>query len=622
MKKSELARRILDLVGGESNVQSLVHCMTRLRFNLRDEELAKEQELKKLTGVMGVAKKGGQFQVIIGDDVSDMYKEIMKIANINKNGNDSIGIKKEKQNIISSVFDFIAGSFTPLIPVIAGAGMLKAFVALFVSLNWMSTDSETYQVLNIVGDAAFYFLPILLAFSAAKKFKTNEYIAGALAASLVFPSFVEMAAKNIETIHFIGLPIKVVGYSYSVIPILLAVWFLSYVDRFSNRIVPNAVRTIFAPMITLLIVVPVTLIVIGPLGSYIGNGLSGLMSILHGKTGLVTGIILGGTFSLIIMTGMHYAFVPIMIQNISKLGGDFVLPIMGMANLGQAGAAFGVYLKAKNKNLKSLAASTSFTALMGITEPAMYGVNMKLKRPFIGAAVGGAVGGAIVGAVGATASSVVTPALASIPIFIGGTFIYVMVGFAVSFIVAAAITYILGFEEAEIGEQDSTFTNEEAAAAKSEMMVAAEELYSPLKGELKALSEVNDPTFSTGIMGKGVALQPQEGKVVSPVSGKVTTVFKTKHAIGITSNNGAEILIHIGIDTVKLDGKHFTAHVNDGDIVNVGDALVTFDMEAIEAEGFDLTTPVIITNSQSYQSVSPVNEGLVNTNEKLLALGV
>jgi PTS system beta-glucosides-specific IIC component len=609
MSNSTLAKDIIRLVGGEENIQNLAHCMTRLRFNLHDESKADRKKIEALKGVMGINVSGGQFQLIIGETVADVYAEITKNTNI-ANNRDNNEKKKEKKNIISSLFDFIAGSFTPLIPVIAGAGMLKAVIALFVSLNWMSNESETYKVLNIVGDAAFYFLPVLLAFSAAKKFKTNEYIAGSVAASLVYPDFVNLMNDNVATIGFLGLPITVVSYSYSVIPILLAVWFLSYVDRFSNKIVPNAVRTIFAPMITLLIVVPVTLIAIGPLGSYIGNGLSSAMEFLYGQTGLVTGLLLGGTFSLIIMTGMHYAFVPLMIQNISKMGGDFILPIMGMANLGQAGAAFGVYLKTKNKGLKSLAASTSFTALMGITEPAMYGVNMKLKRPFIGAAIGGAAGGAFVGAFGATANAVVTPALASIPIFIGNTFIYVIIGFVISFVVAAVVTYILGFEDIQ----------EATSEQNKELSKKDQKLLSPLNGQVVNLSEVNDSTFSSEVMGKGIAVKPTNGKVVSPVNGVITSLFKTKHAIGITSDEGAEILIHVGLDTVKLEGEHFEARIKQGDKVTVGQLLLEVDIDSITKAGYDTTTPVIITNSDRFTELVPTNNTQVSNIDVILNL--
>ncbi|WP_026693070.1 beta-glucoside-specific PTS transporter subunit IIABC [Peribacillus kribbensis] len=608
MDYKKTAGEILELVGGEGNIQNLTHCMTRLRFNLYEEGKANRKKIEKLPGVMGTTNSGGQFQVIIGDKVPDVFAEITKNSNITSHGNNTVN-KSANKNIVSSIFDFIAGSFTPLIPVIAGAGMLKAFVALFVSLKWMSDKSETFKILNVIGDAAFYFLPILLAFSAAKKFKTNEYIAGALAGSLVYPDFVNLMNNHVATVHFIGLPIKVVSYSYSVIPILLAVWFLSYVDRYSNKVVPNAVRTIFAPLVTLLIVVPVTLIVIGPLGSYIGNGLSSVMALLYGKTGLATGIILGGTFSLIIMTGMHYAFVPIMLQNIAKMGGDFVLPIMGMANLGQAGAAFGVYLKSKDKNLKSLAASTSFTALMGITEPAMYGVNMKLKRPFIGAAVGGAVGGGFVGAFGAKAHAVVTPALASIPIFIGNTFIYVMIGFAISFVVAAVLTYILGFEDSKEDSNQSKMNENQV-----------KEVSNPVNGKVVKLSDVRDAAFSSGAMGKGIAIDPSEGRVVSPVNGVVSSLFKTKHAIGITSEEGIEILIHVGIDTVKLNGEHFAAYVKQGDKVKTGDLLVEFDLEKIKKAGFETITPVIITNSANYSEISTTNQENISEKETLLTV--
>jgi PTS system beta-glucosides-specific IIC component len=419
------------------------------------------------------------------------------------------------------------------------------------------------------------------------------------------------------------LPVTAVTYSSSVIPILLAVWVSSYVEKWIDRITPSVVKLIVVPTLTLLIVVPVTLIVLGPIGAIIGNWLSVGVGLLFEHGWIFAGLILGGTFSLIIMTGMHYAFLPIVVNSLTTKGYDVILPAMFVANMGQAGAAFAVALRSKNKTFKSLAMTTSLTAVMGITEPAMYGVNMRLKKPFIGGLIGGAVGGAYYSAVGVKyfilGGNVGLPGVAS---FIGETFVLALIGLPIAFAAAAIATYLMGFVDVESEEEEEIVESNESNEndTKSDVTVAAEKLYSPIKGEVKPLSEVNDATFSSGIMGKGFAIQPAEGKVVSPVAGRVTTIFKTKHAIGITSDNGAEILIHVGIDTVKLNGKHFTAHVKDGDFVDVGKTLVTFDMEAIKAEGYDLITPVIITNTDQYQTIKSVKEGKVEEREAFLAL--
>jgi beta-glucoside PTS system EIICBA component len=619
MDFNKTANGILEHIGGEKNVQHVIHCMTRLRFNLHDNSKVDRKKLEKVPGVMGTNVSGDQFQVIIGNDVPKVYNAILGNSSIKTEGtNKKSG---EKKNVLNTIFDVISGTFTPILPAIAGAGMIKGLLAIALTLGWLTAESQIYIILNAIGDGAFYFLPILLAVSAARKFGSNVYVAAAIGAALLHPSLTTLLSSG-EKISFLGLPVTVVTYSSSVIPILLAVWVSSYVEKWIDRITPSMVKLIVVPTLTLLIVVPVTLIVLGPIGAIMGNWLSVGVGALFEHGWIFAGLILGGTFSLIIMTGMHYAFLPIVVNNLTTKGFDVILPSMFAANMGQAGAAFAVALRSKNKSFKSLAMTTSLTAVMGITEPAMYGVNMRLKKPFIGGLIGGAVAGSYYSAVGVKyfilGGNVGLPGVAS---FIGETFLLALLGLPIAFAAGAISTYIMGFEDVDSEEEETVESNEVTVNdSKSDVIVAAEKLYSPIKGEMKPLSEVNDATFSSGIMGKGFAILPAEGKVVSPVAGKVTTIFKTKHAIGITSDSGAEILIHVGLDTVKLNGKYFTAHVKDGDFVDVGKTLVTFDMEAIKAEGFDLITPVIITNPDRYQNIEPVKEGKIEAREAFLAL--
>lgn len=624
MDYNKTAKGILEHIGGEANVQNVIHCMTRLRFNLQDQSKVDRKAIEKVPGVMGTNISGEQFQIIIGNDVPKVYKALQENSNIKTDGGGKQQKSGGKTNVLSSIFDVISGTFTPILPAIAGAGMIKGLLAIALTFGWLSDKSQAYTILNAIGDGAFYFLPILLAMSAAKKFGSNVYVAAAIGAALLHPTLTALLSSGAK-VSFLGLPVTAVTYSSTVIPILLAVWIASYVEKWVDKVIPSMFKLIFVPTLTLLIIVPVTLIAVGPLGSFIGNWLSLGVSALFAHAGIFAGLLLGGTWSLIIMTGMHYAFLPIAMNNIATKGYDYIIPSMFMANMGQAGATFAVALRSKNKSFKSLAMTTSLTAIMGVTEPAMYGINMRLKKPFIGGLVGGAVGGAYYSALGVKyfilGGNAGLPGLAS---FIGPTFIYAVIGFPIAFVAGAIAAFIIGFEDVEGEEEANTSSTKENGEidVKSEGIVAAEELYSPLKGKVKALSEVNDAVFSTGVMGKGAAIQPEEGKVVSPVSGQITTIFKTKHAIGITSDNGAEILIHVGLDTVRLEGKYFTAHVKDGDFVNAGDTLVTFDMEAIQAEGYDLITPVIITNQDRYQAISPVKEGKVNLKEKLLVLHV
>ncbi|UYO31944.1 PTS beta-glucoside transporter subunit IIABC [Bacillus halotolerans] len=611
MDYDKLSKDILQLVGGEENVQRVIHCMTRLRFNLHDNAKADRSQLEQLPGVMGTNISGEQFQIIIGNDVPKVYQAIVRHSNLSDEK--SAGSSSQKKNVLSAVFDVISGVFTPILPAIAGAGMIKGLVALAVTFGWMAEKSQVHVILSAVGDGAFYFLPLLLAMSAARKFGSNPYVAAAIAAAILHPDLTALLSSG-KSISFIGLPVTAATYSSTVIPILLAIWIASYVEKWIDRITHSSLKLIVVPTLTLLIVVPLTLITVGPLGAILGEYLSVGVNYLFDHAGLVAMILLAGTFSLIIMTGMHYALVPIMINNIAQNGHDYLLPAMFLANMGQAGASFAVFLRSRNKKFKSLALTTSVTALMGITEPAMYGVNMRLKKPFAAALLGGAAGGAFYGVTG-VASYIVggNAGLPSFPVFIGPTFIYAIIGLVIAFVAGTAAAYLIGFEDVPSeSDQQPSVTNGHQGSG--------EIIHSPIKGEVKALSEVNDGVFSAGIMGKGFAIEPEEGEVVSPVYGSVTTIFKTKHAIGITSDQGAEILIHIGLDTVKLEGQWFTAHVKEGDKVAPGDPLVSFDLEQIIAAGYDVITPVIVTNTDRY-SFSPVKEiGRVQTKEALLAL--
>lgn len=612
MDMQTLSRDILKLVGGEDNINQVTHCMTRLRFNLNDNKLADKAALQKTPGVMGVMINGGQFQVIIGNDVPVVYSELVKGMSKSPDAKpDSKGSSSTSKNPLSKLFDFISGIFTPILPAITGAGMIKGIVALLVAMGWMGTENSTYIILSAIGDGAFYFLPIILAVSAARKLGSNMYIGAAIGASILHPTITTLLGSG-DKVTFAGLPVVAATYSSSVIPIVIAVWLASYVEKAVDKITHASLKLIIVPTVTLIFIVPLTLIAVGPLGVIIGNGLTGGISWLFDNTGLLAGLLLGGSMSLLIITGMHYALIPIMIGSIAQLGYDYLIPIMMVANFAQAGGAFGVYLKSKNKKLKSLSLSTSVTALMGITEPAMYGVNMRFKKPFISALIGGAVGGAVLSLFKVKAYVIGGLAgLSGIPMVLGATFIYSVIGFAVGFAVASFITYILGFDD-ETEEAGAATTvpapvvkeaSAGSALSQPDNKSVSEQIFSPIAGEVKPLSAVNDPAFSEEIMGKGLAIQPSEGRVVSPVNGTVFSLSKSGHAIGLVSDNGAEMLIHIGIDTVKLKGLHFSPKVQAGDRVTVGELLMEFNLKEIEKAGYSTITPVIITNIQQYEGI-------------------
>ncbi|TYS17154.1 PTS beta-glucoside transporter subunit EIIBCA [Rossellomorea vietnamensis] len=618
MNHKDLGIKIIELVGGEDNVQSVIHCMTRLRFNLRDNKKVKRSELESLDGVMGTNISGSQFQIIIGNDVPKVYKEIIHNTKLSE---DSNGEKSGSSNVISAIFDVISGVFTPILPAIAGAGMIKGILAILATFGWLDAASQTYIILNAIGDGAFYFLPILLAVSAARKFGSNPYIAATIAAAILHPTLTTLFDAG-EPISFIGLPVIAAVYSSTVIPIILSIWIASYVERFVDKFTHSSLKLIVVPTLTILVVVPVTLMTVGPLGVILGDYLSSGLGFLFENFGFIAMVLLAGTFSLIIMTGMHYALVPIMINNLTVKGIDYLMPAMFLANMGQAGAAFAVFLKSRNKKFKSLSLTVSITALMGITEPAMYGVNVRLKKPFVGALLGAAVGGVYYAITGVAAyilgGNAGLPGVAS---FIGPTFVHALIGMAVAFFAATIISYLLGFEDVPV---EAPVENEEVAKTEEAVAVTKADtdsvLISPLKGEVVKLSEVSDPTFSSEVMGEGIAVRPVDGKVVSPVNGVVTTLFKTKHAIGITSEEGVEILIHVGIDTVQLEGKYFEALVVQGDSVLAGQPLLEVDIEGIKKEGFDTVTPVIITNTTSFAKINKTNRAAVTHDDVLLHL--
>lgn len=621
MNYENLAKQILKNVGGQENVSNLTHCATRLRFNLKDVSKANTETIKKTKGVMGVVDKGGQYQVIIGNDVNHVYKEIMKIANIEGNSESK---EVDDRKTVAKVIDTITGIFTPILPAITAAGMMKAVLALLTAFKLISTDSQSYQIFNFMADAAFYFLPIFLANSAAKKFKCNPYLAMMLGGILLHPTFVTMvntAKETGESLSIFGLPITLASYSSSVLPIILGVWFMSYVEPIADKISPKAIKFFTKPLITAVVSGIVILVVIGPIGYIVSDKVGLGIKTLESYASWLVPTLLGGLTPLLVMTGTHYGLIPIGINNRMTMGYDTIIyPGMLASNVSQGGAALAVAIKSKNKEIKQLASSAGITAVCGITEPALYGVNLRFKTPLYASMIGGAVGGLFLGLFRVSNYSGGSPGFLTLPSYIGGesmmNFVYACIGAVISVVVAFVAGLILYKDKVEAIEDENL---EEVAVDKAPLMNKIT-IASPLKGEIVPLTEVKDETFASEMMGKGIAINPTEGKVVSPINGIVQMIFKTKHAIGLKSEDGAEILIHIGMDTVQLDGKHFIAHVKDGDKVKVGDTLVEFDMDAIKKEGYELVTPVIITNTMDYLEIVPKEIKSVNAGEDIITI--
>lgn len=594
MSYQKLASDILDGVGGKENVNAVWHCATRLRFKLNDVKRADTGKIEKLEGVITVVDSAGQYQVVVGNSVSQVYEALTSLPGMAAHASASNGDVQEKRtgkfNPISQLMDFVSAVFTPFLGALAGAGILKGILALFTTMKWISPDSGAYKVWSAAGDAIFYFLPIFLAFTAAKKLRVNPFVAVSLAGALIHPTLVEIVS-NSQTIQFFGIPIVPITYTSSVFPILLAVWGLSYLEPLLNKWFPESVRNMLTPLFSLVIMLPLTLIVIGPIGTKISGLLALALLAIYSFSPLLAGLVLGAFHQSIVIFGVHWALITLMINNVANQGYDQWLPIVCAAVLSQAGAALGVFLKSKDAKIKGLSSSTAITAIFGITEPAIYGVTLKLKRPFYCAMIAGGIGGAIIGSFEVHASTFTFPSLLAIPTYLGQGFIGEVIGLIVAFFGAVILTYFFGVSTKPPG-------------ASVEIDVSnPNEILSPIDGEAVPLNRVNDEVFASEAMGKGAGIIPANGIVTAPVNGTVTSVYKTGHAIGIVSDSGIELLIHIGVNTVKLKGQHFKPLVKENETIKAGDRLVEFDLEQIKAAGYDPTVMVVVTNSYNYDQV-------------------
>lgn len=615
MDYNKTAADILKLVGGEKNVVSVTNCMTRLRFVLNDAGKADTEGLKNVKGVQGIVTKNGQFQVVIGTDVSHVCDEIKKLGHFGE----ETQAPKENKGIVAGFFGGLTAIFQPIIPALAGSGMIKALLALLVFVGWVDNGSQTYQIFNAFGDALFSFLPFMLAFSAAKYFGCNQYVSAALAGVLLHSSFTSLEAP---ILLFGFVPVTQVSYGGSVVPILLIVWAQSYIERFANKISPKSVKIFLAPLLTIIVTGCLGITILGPLGNLVGQGLAVGFNWLNDYAGWVIPFLMGAFCPFFVMTGMHYCFAPIQTIQYATLGyGTILGPGMLASNIAQGTASLVVGLKSKNKDLKQLGISAGFTGLMGITEPALYGVTLKYKRPLYAAMIGGGVAGLYAGITGIHTYSSTTAGLLALPVYIGGSgfenVINAAITIVISMVVTAAATLVLGFADPKEEQQAEQSPAEEKKAETSSMRI---EIASPVSGKEIPLSAVKDEVFSKNIVGKGAAVIPSEGKVYAPADGTVASVFDTKHAIGLVTEDGAEILIHVGIDTVELGGKYFTAHVKQDDKVKRGQLLLEFELDAIREAGYDTVTPVIISNTDSYLDVLAAEPGEINAGDMLIAI--
>ena len=573
MDYASVAKKILQRVGGKENVISLVHCMTRLRFTLKDESIVDDEAVKKTKGVMGVMKKAGQYQIIIGNDVANVYAELNKLGNFSSEAPKKAPEKKEKKNVVSMLMDTISGIMAPVIPAIIGAAMIKVLLTLLPMIGVLSTEGDTYNLLSVMGDGAFFFMPVLIAISASKKFGTNMYYAASIALIMLHPNFISLMSEANEAgeiVKFLGfIPVTYASYSYSVIPIILAVWSLKYVEKLVDKITPVVTKNFLKPMLVVLIEAPIALIVLGPLGAIFGNVLSDAVYFVHDKLGFIAIGIVAGIYPFVVMAGMHHAFTPIKLGMIATTGYENFICIGELcSNMAQGAAALAVSIKSKNKDFKQIAGSSAFSALFaGITEPALYGVTLRLKRPMLGACIGAAVGGLFGGFFQMKCFGIATPAIVTIVQYVeedrASSLLIAALTILLTVVVTFIATMIIGFEDIVDEDDDLDEVTMEAdvkeEALEEKLLEEGEEIHvsSPMQGECIPLEEVKDATFSQGILGKGTAVIPEKGEVRAPFDGRIDVMFETGHAVGMTSEDGVELLIHVGMDTVNLEGKYF-----------------------------------------------------------------
>ncbi|APS28879.1 PTS glucose transporter subunit IIA [Pectobacterium brasiliense] len=615
MNYQKLGVDILALSGGKQNVSKLTHCATRLRFEFNDSDAVQADAIAKLPGVISVVDRGGQFQVVIGNDVQITYRAILnEIGEMNGQRTASSKEPQKKGGIFSQIISVISTTFTPVIPAITGAGMIKALLAILKLTGLISADSTTYRLLDTISDAAFFFLPVLLAYGASIKFACNPILAMTIAGALLHPNLAQLLASG-GPISFIGIPVRLADYAGSVLPIILTVWIMSYIEQFAEKISPSMIKFFTKPMIVLLFTAPLALVVIGPFGIFLNDLVASGAAIIDGKASWLIPMLMGGLQPFLVITGTAWAMTPIATSQLTRNGFEMINgPGMLASNIAQGAATLCVAFKTKNKNLKQLASSAGFTALLGITEPSLYGVTLKLKKPLIAAMIGGGCAGIYAGLAGLVRYAFVSPGLAALPAFIGENpmnIVHALITCAIAIVVTFALTWIMGFDD-PVDETDTApttngpSTSETETAKKSQAAESHAEqqaIMSPLSGKLVALNDINDDVFSQGLLGQGVAIIPDKGEVVAPVSGEIITFLESKHAVGIRTDNGLELLIHVGLDTVNLNGKHFTGHIKPGDRVSTGDRLISFDLHEITRLGYDPITPVVIINSDDYASI-------------------
>lgn len=633
-KYQELAKDIVKNVGGKENVMGLVHCITRLRFTLKDEGRANDEVLKAMSGVVTVMKSGGQYQVVIGNHVAEVYEDVCALLDLKE---ESVAPAEEKKGkLLDRAIDIVSGIFQPILSIMAACGMLKGFNTLFATLGWYTDTSGIYLIINAAGDALFTFLPLFLGYTAAKKFNLKPMLGLAIGAAMCYPgiqsSTLSAGAEPIYTLfqgtmfespvylNFLGIPVIAVDYTGTVIPVILAAWFASKCEHLFNRVVPELVKFFFVPMLTLLITLPVTLMLLGPIATFGSTLISEFTLTIRSFSPLVAGAVVGLTWQILVIFGMHWGFIPVYINNVMTLGYDNVMMPFFACTFATSAVVLAIFFKTKDKKLKEMAIPNFISGIFGVTEPAIYGILLPLKKPFIISCIAGGIGGAFYGHFNFRKFILGGMGIFELPNMMNpdgtmGNIIVALIGIAISMVVGFVLTMLLYHDAPSKVEEEKPVEHAYNQEKVRNIIIA-----SPLKGTVIPLNEVKDEAFSTGILGKGVAILPKEGIIYAPADGIIANMFSTGHAIGMETNTGAEILMHVGMDTVQLNGKGFKPLVQSGDAVQQGQKLLEFDMKVIEEAGYSLVTPVVITNSDQYTQVDVANTEEVKKGQPLLTL--
>lgn len=635
-KYEQLAKEIVEHVGGEKNINSLTHCVTRLRFKLKDEKSADESFLKQLDGVITVMKSGGQFQVVIGNHVPDVYAEVVKVANISTESTEKVESGDSKK-IMDKFIDIISGVFQPVLGIMSAAGMLKGFNILFSVMGLYSDTSGAYQLFNAMSDVLFMFLPVFLGYTSAKKFGLKPMIGMLLGLALCYPaiqlSALSEASKPLYTLfansgvfstpiymEFFNIPIITMDYTSTVLPVIFIVYVAAKCQAFLEKKIPDVLKLFMVPMLTIVISMTLGFLVIGPLATYASNLIAEGVMLIRSFSPMLAGAFIGFFWQILVIFGLHWGIIPLYVNNIATLGYDNVMMPFFATTFAQTAVVFAMMLKTKDKQLKALTASSVISGIFGITEPAIYGITLPRKKPFIISCIASGIAGAYYGYANLREYIFGGMGIFEFPAMINpetkgmGDIWVALTGLAIAIPIAFILTMIFYKDE------ETTTPKVEKTATKetTKLETSPQAIYSPMEGQVIPLSDIKDEAFSQGLLGKGVGLIPTEGKLYAPFTGTVVSIFPTKHAIGLVSESGIEVLIHVGLDTVQMEGEGFTTFVEQGAKVEKGQHILSFDIEKIKAAGFSVETPIVITNSDDFMDIITLDPKSIEKEELII----